>query len=173
MRWADIGQQVCSVSRSLSVVGDKWTLLIIRSAFLGARRFTDFEAETGITRHRLSDRLNKLVQEEFLEKIEYQKVPLRYEYRLTASGTELYPIVMSLVKWGDKWKVEKDGKPMEYIHNKCGSKIMPLLTCPECSEEIEPHDMTVVAGPGIKAAIGRERLEFLDRFLKDDANFAS
>ena len=144
MRWADIGQQACSVSRSLSVVGDKWTLLIVHSAFPGARRFTDFEAETGITRHRLSDRPSKLVQEEVLEKVEYQKFPLRYEGRLNASGNELYPIVMSLVKWGDKWKVEKDGKPMEYIHNASGSKIVPPLTCRECSQEIEAHDMTVV-----------------------------
>mgnify|MGYP000565370467 CR=1 FL=1 len=155
MRWADIGDEVCSVSRSLSVVGDKWTLLIIRSAFLGTRRFSDFQSEIGMTRHRLSDRLNKLVEEQVFDKVEYQNNPVRYEYRLSERGKELYPIIISLVKWGDKWLAGEDGKPMEYIHNTCGNKVMPTLTCPACTEEINPRDMTVLPGPAIKAAISK------------------
>ena len=155
MRWADIGEDICSVSRSLSIVGDKWTLLIIRSAFMGTRKFSDFQSEIGMTRHRLSDRLTKLVDYGVFEKVEYQNNPVRYEYRLTERGKELYPIIMSLVKWGDKWMAGKAGKPMEYIHNKCGNKVMPTLTCPECAEEIDPRDMTVMPGPAIKAALSK------------------
>jgi DNA-binding HxlR family transcriptional regulator len=155
MRWADIGDEVCSVSRSLSVVGDKWTLLIIRSAFLGARKFSEFQSEIGMTRHRLSDRLGKLVEDEVFVKIEYQNNPVRYEYRLTQKGKELYPIVMSLVKWGDKWMAGEEGKPMEYIHTTCGNNVMPVLTCPACSDEVDPHDMTVLPGPALKALLSK------------------
>ena len=155
MRWADIGEELCSVSRTLSVVGDKWTLLIVRSAFLGTRRFSDFQSEIGMTRHRLSDRLSKLVVDGVFEKVEYQNNPLRYEYRLTVRGKELYPIIISLVKWGDNWMAGKEGKPMEYIHQTCGHKVMPTLTCPECAEEIDPRDMTVLPGPAIKAALSK------------------
>lgn len=155
MRWADIGEEVCSVSRSLSVVGDKWTLLIIRSAFLGARKFSDFQSEIGMTRHRLSDRLGKLVDDEVFVKVEYQNNPVRYEYRLSPKGVELYPIIMSLVKWGDKWMAGEDGKPMEYIHKTCGSNVMPVLTCPACADEVDPREMSVVPGPALKAVLSK------------------
>lgn len=155
MRWADIGEDICSVSRTLSVVGDKWTLLIIRNAFMGTRRFSDFQSEIGVTRHRLSDRLSKLVDDEIFVKVEYQNNPVRYEYRLTPKGKELYPIIMSLVKWGDNWMAGKEGNPMEYIHNTCGNKVMPSLTCPKCSEAIDPRDMTVIPGPAIKALLSK------------------
>ncbi|NIB43560.1 helix-turn-helix transcriptional regulator [Pseudomaricurvus alkylphenolicus] len=151
MRWADIGEDVCSVSRALSVVGDRWTLLIIRSAFLGARRFSEFQKDIGLTRHRLSDRLNKLVEDQVFEKVQYQSNPVRYEYRLTDRGKELYPVIMTLVKWGDKWMAGDGGKPMEYEHKSCGNNIMPVLTCPECHEEIDPHDMKAMPGPALQA----------------------
>lgn len=155
MRWSDIGEQVCSVSRSLSVVGDRWSLLIIRSAFLGGRRFSEFQREIGITKPRLSDRLNKLVEHEVFAKVQYQDSPVRYEYRLTPKGKDLYPVIMSLVKWGDTWMSDDDGVPMEYIHKPCGHKVMPHLTCPACSEVIDPHDMQVNPGPAIRAALSR------------------
>ena len=155
MRWSDIGEDICSVSRALSVVGDRWSLLIIRSAFLGTRRFSDFQTEIGVTRPRLSDRLGKLVQNGVFEKVEYQNNPVRYEYRLTEQGRDLYPVIMSLVKWGDKWLAGEAGKPLEYIHQKCGNKVMPTLTCPKCAEDIDPYDMHVVPGPAIKAALSR------------------
>jgi len=153
MRWSDIGEDICSVSRALSIVGDRWSLLIIRSAFLGTRRFSDFQSEIGVTRPRLSDRLSKLVQGGVFEKVEYQNNPVRYEYRLTEQGVDLYPVIMSLVKWGDKWLAGEAGKPLEYIHQKCGNKVMPNLTCPGCAQEIDPHDMLVVPGPATKVAL--------------------
>lgn len=152
MKWANIGDQVCSVSRALSVVGDKWTLLIVRSAFLGARKFTDFQTDIGVTRHRLSDRLSKLVEDEVLIKVAYQDNPVRYDYRLSPKGKELYPVIMSLVKWGDKWMADHHGPPMEYLHKTCGHQIMPHLTCPDCEAPIDPHDMRARPGPALRQA---------------------
>lgn len=145
MRWSDIGDEHCSISRSLSVVGDRWSLLIIRSAFLGARRFSDFQSQIGLTKHRLSDRLSKLVDNGVFTKVLYQEAPQRYEYRLTKKGVSTYPIILSLVKWGDEWlKPEGEPVPMEYIHNTCGNHITPTLVCPCCSDELDPRDVTPV-----------------------------
>ena len=103
MRWNDIGGITCSVARTLSVVGDRWTLLILRDAFLRTRRFEDFQAHLGMTRHRLADRLAKLVEHGVFERVRYQERPERYEYRLTEKGRDLYPVIVSLVGWGDRW----------------------------------------------------------------------
>jgi DNA-binding HxlR family transcriptional regulator len=101
MKWDDIDQQVCSVARALSVLGERWTLLIIRDAFRGTRRFDDFQRSLGVTRHRLSERLGKLVDEGVLTRVAYMERPTRYEYRLTRKGLALYPVLMTLSQWGD------------------------------------------------------------------------
>src|SRR5207249_8142736 len=103
MRWQDIGDMTCSVARALSVVGDRWTLLVLRDAFLGVRRFEDFHTDLGTTRHRLADRLRKLVDHGVLERVPYADRPRRFEYRLTEKGRDLYPVVVSLTRWGDRW----------------------------------------------------------------------
>lgn len=149
MRWNDIGNEICSVSRALSVVGDRWSLLIIRSAFLKARRFSDFQSDIGLTKHRLSDRLNKLVEEGVFEKVLYQQKPARYEYVLTPKGLDLYPLILSLVHWGDRWMAGEEGAPIEHIHKNCGQRIKPSYYCPECQDSIRPQDMRVVAGPAL------------------------
>lgn len=153
MRWNDIGNETCSVARALSVVGDRWSLLIIRSAFLKARRFSDFQEDIGLTKHRLSDRLGKLVEAGVFEKVLYQQKPPRYEYRLSEKGIDLYPVIMSLVGWGDKWMSDEAGAPLEYIHKNCGAKIQPQYVCPSCDQKIQAKEMEVVVGPGLK---GRE-----------------
>lgn len=150
MRWNDIGNETCSVSRALSVVGDRWSLLIIRSAFLKARRFSDFQSDIGLTKHRLSDRLNKLVEKGVFEKVLYQEKPPRYEYLLTEKGLDLYPIMLSLVQWGDRWMAGDAGAPIEYEHKSCGQRIKPAYFCPDCKEPIRPQDMRPVAGPALK-----------------------
>src|SRR6056297_4204938 len=103
MRWDDIDRQVCSVARALSVVGERWTLLILRDAFFGTRRFDQFQASLGITRHRLSERLGKLVDHGVLRRVRYSERPVRHEYRLTRKGLALYPVLMTLGTWGDDW----------------------------------------------------------------------
>jgi len=156
MRWDQIDEQPCSVARTLSVIGDRWTLLIIRDAFLKIRRFEDFQKNLGISRHRLSDRLKKLVEAGVFEKRPYQESPARYEYRLTEKGLELHPIVVAMVQWGNRWMDQGKGAPIVYQHKTCGQVFTPVLTCAECHEPLTPRDMKVLPGPGfhqIEAAL--------------------
>jgi len=149
MRWDDIDQQTCSVARALSVVGERWTLLILRDAFLGTRRFDQFQSNLGITRHRLSERLGKLVDQGVLVKVPYHKRPLRHEYRLTRKGLSLYPVLMSLAQWGDEWMDKGEGAPLEYVHQRCGNKTTPTLTCDECGETLRPEEVRPQLGPAL------------------------
>jgi len=150
MRWDNIDRQVCSVARTLSVVGERWTLLILRDAFLGTRRFDSFQKNLGITRHRLSERLVKLVEQGVLVKVPYNDKGSRYEYRLTRKGLGLYPVLMSLGKWGDDWMDGGEGAPLEYIHLACGAKTKPILTCSECGESLRPEEVAVEIGPALQ-----------------------
>src|SRR3954452_12019614 len=101
MRWNELSEENCSMARTISVIGDRWTLLILRDCFLRVRRFEAFQERLGITRHILADRLRKLVKAGVLERPLYQSNPRRFEYRLTAKGLDLHPLLMSLVHWGD------------------------------------------------------------------------
>lgn len=149
MRWDDIDKQVCSVARALSVVGERWTMLIIRDAFLGTRRFDQFQSNLGITRHRLSERLGKLVDHGVLVKVPYCERPMRYEYRLTRKGLGLYPVLMSLASWGDDWMDGGKGAPLEYVHLGCGQKTRATLTCSECGEPLRPAEVRPQLGPAL------------------------
>ena len=151
MKWDDIQDIPCSVARALSVVGDRWTLLIIRDCFLGTKRFDQFQKRIGVPRPRLTERLNKLVEHEILRKVPYQEKPVRYEYKLSRKGVDLYPVIMTLVKWGDTWMAGEDGPPVEYMHTKCGSKMSAELSCSECGETLDPREITPLIGPGLKA----------------------
>ncbi len=149
MKWQDVGGMTCSVARSLSLIGDRWTLLVIRNAFLGTRRFDDFHASLGMTRHVLADRLDRLVTAGVLRKEAYQERPTRYEYRLTEMGRDLYPVLLALTGWGDKWLDEGRGAPLVYQHMTCGHMTKPMMVCSECREPVNPREMTVMAGPGL------------------------
>jgi DNA-binding HxlR family transcriptional regulator len=149
MRWGEIGEIRCSVARTLSVVGDRWTLLIVRDAFLGRRRFEDFQRSLGITRHLLTERLRKLEVHGILARAAYQDKPVRHEYRLTEKGVDLYPILLSLVGWGDRWMAGDRGPPMVYRHRGCGHVATPTLHCPECREPVEARDLVARPGPGL------------------------
>ncbi len=151
MKWEDIENQVCSVARALSVVGERWTLLILRDIFMGARRFDEIQSSLGITRHRLAERLGKLVQKGVLVKVIYQEKPPRYEYKLTRMGLGLYPVLMSLTRWGDDWLDQGEGVPVKYIHKKCGLTMRPTISCSECGEVIHPESVVPVAGDVFKA----------------------
>ena len=150
MRWRDIGGLTCSVARALSIVGDRWTLLVLRDTFLGVRRFEDFQRDLGMTRHRLADRLQKLVEHGILERVRYQDRPPRFEYRLSEKGRDLYPVIVSLTRWGDRWMAGADGPPVELTHRTCGHRIMPTLACPECGGAIVARDMMASPGPALR-----------------------
>lgn len=149
MKWQEVGGMSCSVARTLSVIGDRWTMLVIRNAFLGTRRFDDFHTALGMTRHVLSDRLERLVKAEVLKKVAYQERPARYEYRLTDKGRDLYPVLLALTGWGDKWLDEGRGAPVVYQHKTCGHMTRPVMVCSECHEPVNPREMTPMAGPGL------------------------
>ncbi len=141
MRWSEIGETRCSIARTLSVVGDRWTLLIIRESFLGARRFDAFQERLGAPRRILSERLKRLVERGILKRVQYLERPPRFEYRLTDKGVDLYPVISSLRVFGDKNLPHPDGPPVEEIHERCGHVVQPILACPECGEPIHAKDM--------------------------------
>ena len=151
MRWRDIGELTCSVARALSIIGDRWTLLVLRDAFLRTRRFEDFQAHLGLTRHRLADRLRKLVAHGILERVRYQDRPPRFEYRLTEKGRDLYPVIVSLVAWGDRWMADAAGVPIELVHRACGQHVTPSLACPACGARVTARDMLAQPGPALRA----------------------
>lgn len=151
MKWNQVDQLPCSVARAQAVVGDRWTMLILRSAFMRVRRFEDFQKQIGLSRHRLADRLTRLVAQGVFEKQAYQDRPLRHEYRLTQKGLELYPVLMALVAWGDKWADEGSGPPLLFRHQRCNHEFHAVLSCSHCGEPIEPREVIPVAGPGLRA----------------------
>ncbi len=142
MRWKEIGDLHCSIAQTLSVIGDRWTLLVLRDCFLGARRFDEFEASLGLSPHLLSTRLAKLVEHGILARRPYQDRPARHEYRLSEKGRDLYPVIVSLLRWGDRWMGLEGGPPVELVHRGCGQRTTPTFTCSECGEPIEARQMT-------------------------------
>jgi DNA-binding HxlR family transcriptional regulator len=150
MRWNQIDTMTCSVARTLSVIGDRWTMLIIRDAFLGIRRFDEMQRDLRLTPHRLSDRLRKLVREDILARVQYETRPRRFEYRLTEKGLDLYPLIVAMIQWGDRWMAGSAGVPVELVHRPCGHSIRPQLVCPKCSTTIAPREMSARPGPALQ-----------------------
>jgi DNA-binding HxlR family transcriptional regulator len=148
MRWNKLEDEACSVARTVSVIGDRWTLLILRDCFLRVRRFEEFQARLGVTRPILASRLRKLVKDFVLARVAYQERPLRYEYRLTQKGLDLYPIVMSIVHWGDVHMAGKKGRPLLHQHVNCGKTFDPVMICSACGEPLSPKQVHVHRGPG-------------------------
>lgn len=153
MRWEKLNQEPCSLARTLSVIGDRWTLIILRDCFLGVRRFEQFENRLGITRHVLTDRLKKLVQHGVLSKSPYQQRPLREEYRLTDKGLDLHPVIMALVQWGNTHMADERGAPLLHIHKSCGHRMAPVTVCSHCKEEVGARDVRVEIGPAWEGTI--------------------
>ncbi len=167
MRWNEIDSDVCSVARTLSVIGERWTLLVLRDCFMGSRRFDEFQKNIGLSRHRLSDRLNKLVEHQLLEKKLYQNNPPRSEYLLTEKGIDIYPVILSLVGWGNKWMNDEDGDPMVYHHKGCDHETHPVLSCDHCGDKITARDIIVKPGPGIMKKYKRGQMPaYLPRHLQ-------
>lgn len=148
MQWEELDQQPCSVARTLSVIGDRWTLLILRDCFMKVRRFDDFQSRLGIGRPILADRLQKLVDHFVLTKMAYRTNPVRYEYRLTQKGLDLHPVIMSIVHWGDMHMVGKKGRPVLHRHTTCGHHFDPIQVCSICDEKLTPREIVVEPGPG-------------------------
>lgn len=129
----------CSVARTLEVVGERWTLLILRDAFNGIRRFEDFQRSLGIARNILSDRLGKLVDHEVLERRQYEDHPPRHEYRLTAKGLALFDVLVAMVHWGDTWESGDAEPPVVITHRDCGEVVHAVSTCSNCGGPLTPR----------------------------------
>jgi DNA-binding HxlR family transcriptional regulator len=141
----------CSIARAMEILGERWTFLILRESFYGVRRFSDMQRNLGIARNMLSTRLQTLVGAGILERRLYQPEPARYEYRLTESGRDLYPAIVTLMRWGDK-HLQEAGPPVVLRHNSCGHAADPLLVCGHCREELKPRDVTPEAAVGSRRA---------------------
>ncbi len=146
----DLGHrlQVDSVGRALSLVGERWTMLILREAFFGVRRYGQLARNLGIPRPTLSLRLRKLVDAGLLDRVAYSRSPDRHEYRLTDAGRDLFPAVVALMRWGDSYLAGPEGPPIVLHHETCGKATHPHLTCEVCGEEINTRNVRPERGPG-------------------------
>jgi DNA-binding HxlR family transcriptional regulator len=145
----------CSIARTLQVLGEKWTLLIIRESFYGSTRFEQFHSVLNCPRNLLSERLTKLVEEGILERSEYREPGsrARSEYRMTEKGRQLTPILLALMQWGDRHHADPEGPPVLARHAECGKELRVTLTCTSGHEAAGPDDIEIVDGPGALPAV--------------------
>jgi DNA-binding HxlR family transcriptional regulator len=137
----------CSVAQCLEVIGEWWSMLIVRDAFLGIRRFDDFQSRLGIARNVLAQRLAKLVDAGILDKRAYQDNPPRYDYVLTDKGRDLWPVLTAMRQWGDR-HAAPHGAPVRVVHASCGHASNFVLSCEACGERVSARDVKVERGPG-------------------------
>jgi len=142
----------CSVAKALEVIGERWSLLIVRSVMHGNRRFGEMQGSLGIARNVLSARLQRLVDEEILERRAYQDSPPRYEYFLTQKGLDLWPALIALLNWGDRYSPSPEGPRRLIVHKECGGTVSERGICESCGKLLTARDAKQVPGPGAKAA---------------------
>lgn len=147
----DTSDWPCTIARSAAVLGDHWNLLLVRQACLSTRRFDDFQRELGIGRNILTRRLNQLVDEGIMQRVEYQSHPPRSEYRLTQQGREVYPILAAMAAWGDRWLSGPDGTPLVLHHTACDHDMHAVVVCSECDKPIDVREIRAQPGPGYRA----------------------
>jgi DNA-binding HxlR family transcriptional regulator len=147
MQRTSFGDMACSIARTLDVIGEPWSPLILRDVWVGMARFEQIQADLGISRKVLTERLHHLVDRGILERRPYDRRP-RYEYVLTRQGTELLEVLMVMVAWGDKWLAGPAGPPVLYRHHACGEISHPELHCAGCGEPMHPGDISLLPGPG-------------------------
>jgi DNA-binding HxlR family transcriptional regulator len=151
--------QVCSIARALEVVGERWSLLIIRNAlFAGSTRYSDFQRSLGIATNILKSRLDGFVDAGIMRRHQYSEQPELYEYLLTEKGRDLAPALIALTQWGDRWSAP-DGPPILYSHTMCGSAISHEVVCAACGRVDDPAEVQAEPGPGMPA----ERVEMMEK----------
>ena len=138
-------EQHCSIARALEVVGERWTLLILRDAIRGARRFEDFMSGLGIARNVLTARLARLVELGILERVQYQDRPARYEYRLTRKGIDFQPVLIGLLEWGDRYAAAPAGPTAAFVHSACGHPLQPAIECGHCESAVDNAEVEIRA----------------------------
>ncbi len=147
----------CSVANTLDVIGDRWTVLLLRDAFLGVRRFDDFQEDLGIARNILADRLGRLVAAGIMETRPYQERPPRDEYVLTAKGKDLLDVLLTLWRWGDRWAPVPEEVQRDLIHLDCGSATHAVAVCAHCGGELSRSNLRIEPGLAVVAKRAKAR----------------
>ena len=144
MKWHELEKQACPIARAMGVVGDRWTLLILRDCLIGLRRFDQLQDNLGITRHLLAERLKRLESMGLLRREPYQERPVRYEYRLTRAGKEFAPVMLSLQDWARRHLPSEDPIPFEFVTREEGSIIEPALTDRRTGQELNHRTVRMI-----------------------------
>lgn len=147
MRRTSFAEMVCPIAQSLEIIGEWWTLLIIRDAFFGVTRFDDFQENLGIARNVLAARLETLVAGGVMERVPYDEARERYDYVLTEKGRALWPVMVTLRQWGDEWVRGRGHEVWQLQHKQCGHLTTALLTCDHCGEPLDASKVRSVRGP--------------------------
>lgn len=171
MRQTSFANFHCSLARSLDVVGDWWTPLIIRDLSLGLERFDDLVANLGISRNLLTTRLKDLVDAKIVERIRYSERPPRDRYLLTEAGRDLVPILAALTVWGDRWAALPEGPPVVYGHE--GHRCTPTVCCASCGKPVTTENLRVAPGPGAAAGPGTHLVGRAGKFSAQQPNRSS
>jgi DNA-binding HxlR family transcriptional regulator len=165
MARADFGAMSCSIARTLDVIGDPWTPLILRDLHAGLRRFDELVEDLGISRNLLARRLDHLVARGVVERRRYRDHPPRDDYVLTEPGRDLGPVLMAIMAWGDRWVAPEAGPPARLRHS-CGEVVVPVVACPACGEPMTAETVTALPGPGGRSGPGTR---LVGAFLAGDA----
>jgi DNA-binding HxlR family transcriptional regulator len=145
--------QTCSIAESLEVIGERWSLLIVRDVLNGNRRFGELQESLGVARNVLSARLQRLSAEGILERRPYQQNPERFEYFLTEKGLGLWPALIALLNWGDRYSSNPAGPPKIIVHKECGGTVSDRGICEECGQVLNARDARQIPGPGSPLAL--------------------
>ncbi|HEV3035607.1 MAG TPA: helix-turn-helix domain-containing protein [Solirubrobacteraceae bacterium] len=147
MPYRPFEDQNCSIAAALGVLGERWTMLVMREILLGRRRFAEIRDELAVAPNILSDRLDTLVAQGLLRRRRYGKHPDAHEYLPTRKGVDMNPVLVALMQWGDRYAAPS-GPPRVYVHTACGHDARPELRCGQCSEELNPWELKVRPGAG-------------------------
>jgi DNA-binding HxlR family transcriptional regulator len=152
MRWQEFDSGSCSVARTVEVLGDRWTMLVLRDVYNGVRRFDELSQHLGIARDVLTKRLGTLVDEGILARVPYREpgARTRYEYRLTEAGLDLRPVLIALMEWGDRYRAEPDGPPLTVVHDECGERVHVRVECAAGHEVAARTRLRLRPGPGAR-----------------------
>ncbi|WP_367046540.1 helix-turn-helix domain-containing protein [Streptomyces sp. Je 1-332] len=165
MRRTSFADWPCSIARTMDLLGDWWTPLVLREAFYGIKRFDAFQQELGIARNTLTDRLRRLVDEGLLEKRPYQSEPVRHDYVLTEKGRDFFGVLAVMNSWGNRWLSGDEGAPVVFEHDRCGHETDVEVVCGHCKQPMSADDTHARLGPGYPARLA-ERPDIRARFSR-------
>jgi len=155
----------CSLADSLNLIGEWWTILILRESFFGTRRFEDFQQHLGIARNILTSRLNTLCENGILQRVPVKEGAKRHEYRLTTMGRDLLPVIIVLTQWGDRWLGQDQGPPVRFVERETGKEIPDVCVRSEDGRQLKARELAMIPGPGATDET-RERLELITQIWK-------